>query len=107
MPGVRHAFRSAGGAVVEEISSAHFKNDSFYTDEAINKNQNRKSVLTYWMADWWTQLKKYFVLLMALVELVTGVESNASDNIAHFAHIGGMFVGAIYIYLRYILYLNT
>ncbi|NBX69062.1 MAG: rhomboid family intramembrane serine protease [Proteobacteria bacterium] len=45
---------------------------------------------------------KYFVLLMALVELVTGVESNASDNIAHFAHIGGMFVGAIYIYLRYI-----
>lgn len=51
MPGVRHAFRSAGGAVVEEISSTHFKNDSFYTDEAINKNQNRKSVLTYWMVD--------------------------------------------------------
>ncbi len=51
MPGVKHAFRSAGGAVVEEISSTHFKNDSFYTDEAINKNQNRKSVLTYWMVD--------------------------------------------------------
>lgn len=51
MPGVRHTFRSAGGAVVEEISSTHFKNDSFYTDEAINKNQNRKSVLTYWMVD--------------------------------------------------------
>ena len=51
MPGVRHAFRSAKGAVVEEISSTHFKNDSFYTDEAINKNANRKSVLTYWMVD--------------------------------------------------------
>ena len=51
MPGVRHAFRSATGAVVEEISSTHFKNDSFYTDEAINKSTNRKSVLTYWMAD--------------------------------------------------------
>ena len=51
MPGVRHAFRSTAGAVVEEISSTHFKNDSFYTDEAINKNTNRKSVLTYWMAD--------------------------------------------------------
>jgi len=51
MPGVRHAFSSSTGAVVEEISSTHFKNDSFYTDEAINKNQNRKSVLTYWMAD--------------------------------------------------------
>ena len=51
MPGVRHAFRSEKGAVVEEISSTHFKNDSFYTDESINKNPNRKSLLTYWMAD--------------------------------------------------------
>ncbi len=45
---------------------------------------------------------KYFVLIMALVELITGVESSASDNVAHFAHIGGMFVGAIYIYIRYL-----
>lgn len=51
MPGVRHAFRSTTGAVVEEISSTHFKNDSFYADESINKNQNRKTVLTYWMAN--------------------------------------------------------
>ena len=51
MPGVRHAFRTDTGAVVEEISSTHFKNDSFYTDESINKNPNRKSFLTYWMAD--------------------------------------------------------
>lgn len=51
MPGVRHAFHSDTGAVVEEISSTHFKNDSFYTDESINRNQNRKSLLTYWMVD--------------------------------------------------------
>lgn len=51
MPGVRHAFRSVKGAVVEEISSTHFKNDSFYTDESITKNPNRKSLLTYWMVD--------------------------------------------------------
>ncbi len=51
MPGMRHAFRSARGAVIEEISSTHFKNDSFYTDESINQNSKRKSVLTYWMVD--------------------------------------------------------
>ncbi len=51
MPEVRHSFCSAKGAVVEEISTTHFKNDSFYTDDAINKNVNRKSVLTYWMVD--------------------------------------------------------
>jgi hypothetical protein len=51
MPGVLHKFRSVSGAVVEEISSTHFKNDSFYTDESINKNPNRKSLITYWMAD--------------------------------------------------------
>ncbi len=48
-PGVRHAFSSREGAVIEEISLTHFKDDSFYTDEAINKNQNRKTLLTYWM----------------------------------------------------------
>lgn len=45
---------------------------------------------------------KYFVLIMAGIELVMGVESNAQDNVAHFAHIGGMFVGATYIFLRYL-----
>jgi len=45
---------------------------------------------------------KYFVLVMAGIELVMGVEGNsAQDNVAHFAHIGGMFVGAAYIYLLY------
>lgn len=45
---------------------------------------------------------KYFVLIMALVELITGVEASAQDNVAHFAHLGGMFVGAIYLYFRYL-----
>jgi len=49
-PGVRHAFVSSTGAVIEEISSTHFVNDSFYTDEAINSNKARKTLLTYWMA---------------------------------------------------------
>ncbi len=44
---------------------------------------------------------KYFVLVMAGIELVMGVETNSQDNVAHFAHIGGMFVGASYIFLRY------
>lgn len=45
---------------------------------------------------------KYFVLLMAGIELVMGVEANAQDNVAHFAHLGGMFVGGLYIYLKYV-----
>lgn len=48
-PGVRHAFQSKTGAVLEEISSTHYKEDSFYTDETIQKNKNRKTLLTYWM----------------------------------------------------------
>jgi len=48
-PGVRHAFVSKTGVVIEEISSTHYKNDSFYTDESINSNPNRKTLLTYWM----------------------------------------------------------
>ena len=48
-PGVRHAFTSNNGAVIEEISSTHFVNDSFYTDPAISQNSNRKTLLTYWM----------------------------------------------------------
>lgn len=45
--GVKHAFWSQNGAIIEEISSTHFVNDSFYTDAAINQNPNRKTQLTY------------------------------------------------------------
>ena len=47
--GVRHAFHSNNGAIIEELSSTHFSNDSFYTDSAINANQDRKTLLSYWM----------------------------------------------------------
>jgi len=45
---------------------------------------------------------KYFVLLMAGIELMMGVEASAQDNVAHFAHLGGMIVGFLYIYFFYI-----
>jgi membrane associated rhomboid family serine protease len=35
---------------------------------------------------------KYFVMLYGLFELYSGV-SNSGGNIAHFAHLGGMFFG--------------
>ena len=47
--GMKHIFSSKGGAVIEEISSTHFKDDSYYTDPEVAKNINRKTVLTYWM----------------------------------------------------------
>ncbi|MDR3392970.1 MAG: N-acetylneuraminate synthase family protein [Sulfuriferula sp.] len=48
-PGTRHAFTSELGAVIEEISTTHDKDDSYYTDTAIMANKQRKSLLTYWM----------------------------------------------------------
>jgi membrane associated rhomboid family serine protease len=45
---------------------------------------------------------KYFVLLIAGIELITGAQQTAADNVAHFAHLGGMLIGSLYIYLRYI-----
>ena len=47
--GVKHIFSSKSGAVIEEISSTHYKDDSFYTDPAVSKNPNRKTVLSYWL----------------------------------------------------------
>ena len=48
-PGVRHGFVSTEGAVIEEISSTHYLDDSYYTDMIINENKNRKTLLAYWM----------------------------------------------------------
>lgn len=42
---------------------------------------------------------KYFVIGYALIELIFGVGNFSFDNIAHFAHLGGMLFG--YILLRY------
>jgi sialic acid synthase SpsE/mannose-6-phosphate isomerase-like protein (cupin superfamily) len=47
--GVKHAFFSKKGCIFEEVSTTHFKNDSFYDDENVLKNKNRKTALTYWV----------------------------------------------------------
>ncbi|MDB9822143.1 N-acetylneuraminate synthase family protein [Deltaproteobacteria bacterium] len=48
-PGMKHAFNSEKGAVIEEISSTHYVDDSFYSDPSIMKNKQRKTCLSYWM----------------------------------------------------------
>lgn len=40
---------------------------------------------------------KYFVIGYAAIELVLGISNNAGDNVAHFAHLGGMIFGLILI----------
>lgn len=40
---------------------------------------------------------KYFVLGYGLLELFLGFQNNAGDNVAHFAHLGGMLFGFILI----------
>jgi len=47
--GKKHIFSSNNGAVIEEISSTHYKEDSFYTDPEIAKNRHRKTLISYWM----------------------------------------------------------
>jgi sialic acid synthase SpsE/quercetin dioxygenase-like cupin family protein len=47
--GVKHEFRTATGAVIEEVSSTHSKDDSGYTDPAIGRNIERKTYVTNWM----------------------------------------------------------
>jgi sialic acid synthase SpsE/mannose-6-phosphate isomerase-like protein (cupin superfamily) len=47
--GVKHHMSTKHGVIFEEISSTHFKNDSYYSDESITKNAARKTLLTYWM----------------------------------------------------------
>jgi len=40
---------------------------------------------------------KWFVLLYGLFELYSGLSNNPNDNVAHFAHLGGMLFGFIII----------
>lgn len=42
---------------------------------------------------------KYFVIGYAVIELSLGLANNPSDNVAHFAHLGGMLFG--YLLIRY------
>lgn len=48
-PGVRHEFSSINGCIIEEVSSTHYLDDSYYTDESISKNKNRKTFITHWL----------------------------------------------------------
>lgn len=45
----KHQFSSRSGAVIEEISSTHYLDDSYYTDKGILKNKDRKTLITYWL----------------------------------------------------------
>jgi membrane associated rhomboid family serine protease len=40
---------------------------------------------------------KYLVILYGAIELFSGISNNPSDNVAHFAHLGGMLVGLVLI----------
>ncbi len=40
---------------------------------------------------------KYFVIGYAVIELLLGIANNPTDNVAHFAHLGGMIFGYILI----------
>jgi mannose-6-phosphate isomerase-like protein (cupin superfamily) len=49
--GQPHSFSSLTGAIFEEVSTTHYKNDSYYDDPSIERNTNRKTEMTFW-ADW-------------------------------------------------------
>ena len=40
---------------------------------------------------------KYFVIIYGVIELYMGLSNNPTDNVAHFAHLGGMLFGFIMI----------
>ena len=43
---------------------------------------------------------KYFVIGYGLIELYAGISNNPADNVAHFAHLGGMIFG--YFLIKYL-----
>ncbi|MBF0380062.1 MAG: N-acetylneuraminate synthase family protein [Magnetococcales bacterium] len=47
--GVRHAFGCQDGVVLEEISSNHSQDDSYYSDPEILNNPNRKTFVSFWL----------------------------------------------------------
>jgi mannose-6-phosphate isomerase-like protein (cupin superfamily) len=49
--GAKHGFRSEKGVIFEEVSTTHHLQDSFYEDDEIIKNKNRKTEMTFW-TDW-------------------------------------------------------
>lgn len=49
-PEVRHRFETTNGCVIEEVSSTHYIDDSYYVDPAIVANQNRKTFISHWLS---------------------------------------------------------
>ena len=47
----KHSFSSENGCIFEEVSTTHYKDDSFYDDAEIKENENRKTQMTFW-SDW-------------------------------------------------------
>jgi len=48
---IPHSFGTKTGAILEEVSTTHIKTDSYYDDPAIDKTENRKTNMTFWI-DW-------------------------------------------------------
>ena len=42
---------------------------------------------------------KWFVMIYGAIELYSGIQSSAGDNVAHYAHLGGMLFGFVLIHL--------
>lgn len=40
---------------------------------------------------------KYFVIIYGAIELFSGIAQIPGDNVAHFAHLGGLFTGLLLI----------
>ena len=47
-PGVKHKFETTNGCVIEEVSSTHYTDDSYYVDPLISQNENRKTFISHW-----------------------------------------------------------
>jgi sialic acid synthase SpsE/mannose-6-phosphate isomerase-like protein (cupin superfamily) len=48
---VPHSFGTKTGAIIEEVSTTHIKADSYYNDPSIDRTENRKTNMTFWI-DW-------------------------------------------------------
>ena len=48
-PGTIHSFTSKKGCIIEEVSSTHYIDDSYYIDPAIHENKDRKTFVTHWL----------------------------------------------------------
>lgn len=49
--GTKHRFATKTGGILEEISSTHYRDDSYYVDKEIHKNKNRKTYITHWLGN--------------------------------------------------------